>query len=63
MTIFKTHEYGKLMLTLIVNKWNVKVITVARILNGLDTLRKTGRMLIWGSHRPQHRLTNVISGH
>jgi hypothetical protein len=59
MTIFKTHEYGKLMLTLIVNKWNVKVITVARILNGLDALRKTGRTLIWGSHRPQHRLANV----
>jgi hypothetical protein len=59
MTSFKTHEYGRLMLKLIVNKWNVKVITVARILNGIDTLRKSGKMLIWGSHRPQHGVTNV----
>jgi hypothetical protein len=29
--------------------------------NGIDTLRKTGRMLIWGSHRPQHGVTNVKS--
>ena len=49
------------MLTLIVNKWNVKVITVARILNRIDTLRKTGKTLVWGSHRPQHGLANVQS--
>jgi len=61
MTSFKTHEYGKLMLTLIVNKWNVEVMTVACILNGIDTLRNTGGTLVWGSHRPQHGVTNVKS--
>jgi len=36
-------------------------ITVACVLNGIDTLRKTGKTLVWGSHRPQHRVTNVTS--
>jgi hypothetical protein len=26
-----------------------------------DTLRKTGRKLIWGSHRPLHGVANVKS--
>lgn len=47
------------MLTLIVNKWNVKIMTIACILNGIDTLRKTGRTLICGSHKPQHGVTSV----
>jgi hypothetical protein len=37
----------------------VGYITVARVLNETDTLRKTGRTLIWGSHRPLHGVANV----
>jgi queuine/archaeosine tRNA-ribosyltransferase len=36
-------------------------ITVARILNETYALRKTGRKLIWGSHRPLHGVANVKS--
>jgi hypothetical protein len=39
----------------------VSIITVARDLNETDTSRKTGRMLIWGSHRPLHGVANVTS--
>ena len=28
---------------------------------GIDTLRKTGRKLVWGSHRPLHGVANVKS--
>jgi len=36
-------------------------ITIAHVLHGIDTLRKPGRTLIWGSHRPQHGVANVKS--
>jgi hypothetical protein len=36
-------------------------ITVACVLNGNDTLRKTSNTLVWGSHRPQHGVANVTS--
>ena len=36
-------------------------ITVACVLNGIGTLRETGRTLVWGSHRPQHGVANVKS--
>jgi hypothetical protein len=36
-------------------------ITVARVLNETDTLRKTGRTLIWGSHRPLQGVASVKS--
>ena len=49
------------MLTLIVKKWIVKVMTVACILNGIGTLKNTGRELMCGSHRPQHGVTSVKS--
>jgi hypothetical protein len=32
----------------------VTPIIVARVLNETDTLKKTGKTLIWGSHRPLH---------
>ena len=38
-----------------------RTVTVARVLNGTDMLRKTVRMLIWGLHRPMYRLANVKS--
>jgi len=38
-----------------------RTITVVHVLNGIDTLRKTIRMLIWGSQRPMHELANVKS--
>jgi hypothetical protein len=31
-----------------------RTITVARVLNGTDTLRKTARTFTWGSQRPMH---------
>jgi len=37
----------------------LQLITVACVLNGTDTLRKTGRTLIWGSHSPQHGVENI----
>jgi hypothetical protein len=37
------------------------LITAARVLNEIDTLRKTGRTLIWGSHRPLLGVANVTS--
>jgi hypothetical protein len=36
-------------------------ITVARILKESATLRKNGRKLVWGSHRPLHGVANVKS--
>jgi hypothetical protein len=39
----------------------VYLITVARVLNGVGTLREIVRTLIWGSHRPLHRVANVTS--
>jgi hypothetical protein len=39
----------------------VKTKTNARVVNETDTLRKTSRMLIWGSHRPLHGVANVKS--
>jgi len=36
-------------------------ITVACVLNGTDTLRKTVKKLVWGSHRAQHGVANVTS--
>ena len=36
-------------------------ITIARVLKEIDTLRKTGRKLVWGSHRPLHGVANVKS--
>ena len=38
-----------------------RTITVARVLNRNDTLRKTIRMLIWGSQRPVNRVANIKS--
>jgi hypothetical protein len=38
-----------------------RTITVACVLHGMDTLRKTVRTLIWGSHRPMNRVANVKS--
>jgi len=40
---------------------NVYFITVARVLKETGTLRKTVRKLVWGSHRPQHGVTNFKS--
>jgi hypothetical protein len=37
------------------------VITIACLLNETDTLTKTGRTLVWGSHRPLHGVPNVKS--
>jgi hypothetical protein len=37
------------------------IITVARVLKEIDTLRKTGRKLVWGSHRQLHGVTKVKS--
>ena len=37
------------------------LITVARALNGVGTLRKSFRTLVWGSQRPQHGMANVMS--
>jgi hypothetical protein len=37
------------------------LITVASILNKTDTLRKTGRSLIWGSHRLLQQVAKVKS--
>jgi len=37
------------------------LITVACILNETDTLGKTGRKLIWGSHRLLQGVANVKS--
>jgi len=39
----------------------LKIITVARILKEFDTLKKTGRKLVWGSHRPLHGVAKVSS--
>jgi len=39
----------------------INIITAARFLKESDTLRKTGRTPIWGSHRPQHGVANVKS--
>jgi uncharacterized protein (UPF0248 family) len=39
----------------------LQLITVARVLKEIETLRKTGRKLVWGSHRPLHRVANVKS--
>jgi alpha-glucosidase (family GH31 glycosyl hydrolase) len=36
-------------------------VTVTRVLDGTDTLRKTGRTLVWGSHRPLHGVAKVTS--
>jgi len=36
-------------------------ITVAYVLNGIDTLRTIGRTLVWSAHRPQHVVANVKS--
>jgi len=36
-------------------------IIVACVVNGIDTLRKTGRTLVRVSHRPQHLVANVKS--
>jgi hypothetical protein len=41
--------------------WNLEFITVARVLNETDTFRKTGRTLIWDSHRPLHGVAIVKS--
>ena len=35
--------------------------TFARVLKEFDTLRKTGRKLVWGSHSPLHGVANVKS--
>jgi hypothetical protein len=43
------------------NKTGEGGITVAHILNETDTLRKTRRTIIWGSHRPPHGVANVKS--
>jgi hypothetical protein len=37
----------------------LQFITVACAIYGNDTLRNTGRTLIWGSHSPQHGVENV----
>jgi hypothetical protein len=42
-------------------KYDVHRIAVVRVLNGIDILRKTGKTLIRGSHKPQHGVTNVKS--
>jgi hypothetical protein len=62
------HKRGKKSLAisgLIINKNTGqklnKAITVACVLKETDSSRKTGRTLIWGSHRPLHRVTNVKS--
>jgi len=34
------------------------IITVARVLKEIDTLIKTGRKLVRGSHRPMHGVAN-----
>jgi len=38
-----------------------QLINVARVLKDIETLRKTGRKLVWGSHRPLHGVANVKS--
>jgi len=38
-----------------------RTITVAHVLNGTDTFRKTVRTLTWSSHTPMHGLANVKS--
>jgi hypothetical protein len=43
------------------DKTGVGGITIAHILDETDTLRNTSRALIWGSHRPLHRVANVKS--
>jgi hypothetical protein len=39
----------------------LQLITVARVLKECDTSRRTGRKLVWGSHRPLHGVANVKS--
>jgi len=39
----------------------LQLITVTRVLKEVDTLRKTGRKLVWGSHRPLHGVASVKS--
>jgi uncharacterized membrane protein len=61
--------YWRIILKFILNKlmWGMgeiyitERITIARVLNVTDTLRKTGGMLMWGSHRPPHGVENVKS--
>jgi len=38
-----------------------RTMTVAHVLNGTDTLRKTARMFTWGSQRPMHGVANIKS--
>jgi len=40
---------------------HLQLITVARVLKEIETLRKTGRKLVCGSHRPLHGVANVKS--
>jgi hypothetical protein len=40
---------------------HVKLITDVRFLNEIDSLRKTGRTFVWGSHRPLHGGANLKS--
>jgi hypothetical protein len=42
-------------------EFGIGVMTIARVLNETDTLRKTVRTLIWGSRRPLHGVANVTS--
>jgi hypothetical protein len=42
-------------------KSETDLITIARVLNEMDTLKKTGRTLIWGSYRSLHGVANVKS--
>jgi hypothetical protein len=43
------------------NKTGKRGITVACVLNETDTLSKTGRTLIWGSHKLLQGVANVKS--
>jgi hypothetical protein len=37
----------------------IYLVAVARVLNGIGTVRRTIRRLIWGSHRPLHGVANI----
>jgi hypothetical protein len=49
--MYRTHGRARIL----------KYITDVRVLNETDTLRKTGKTLIWGSRRPLHGVANVKS--
>jgi len=38
-----------------------RIITVACFVKEIDSLKKTGRKLVWGSHRPLHGVAKVKS--